>query len=140
MRHVGRVVLLAILVTAVGWMRAESLIAQDDIRRTLIGVWEGTITRGGDSAPTRLEFSEKEGELVWTWSWQASVGKGLAEGTVTKYAPGAIELNGRYTEHPLPSVKNSPTTLSLRVSDTWMAGRGLTTALNQAFSIAVSKK
>jgi hypothetical protein len=36
--------------------------------------------------------------------------------------------------------QHSTTTLSLRVHETWMQGRGLTTALNQAFNIAVSKK
>ena len=114
--------------------------AQDDGRRALIGVWEGSVTRGGDTAPTRLEFSERDGELVWTWSWQANFGEGQAEGIITKYAPPAIELTGRYTTHPLPSVKDSATSLSLTVTDTWMQGRGRTTALNQAFTIAVSKK
>jgi hypothetical protein len=140
MRNIARIVLLTVLVAAVGSMRAESPMAQDDGRRTLVGVWEGTVTRGGDTAPTRLEFSERDGGLVWTWSWQANFGDGEAEGIITKFAPPAIELSGRYTAHPLPSVKDSATSLSLILTDTWMQGRGRTTALNQAFTIAVRKK
>ena len=140
MRNIGRIVLLTVLVAAVGWMRAESPMAQGDGRRALIGVWEGTVTRGGDTAPTRLEFFKRDGELVWTWSWQANFGEGEAEGIITKYAPPAIELSGRYMAHPLPSITHSPTSMSLTVTDTWMQGRGSTTALNQAFTIAASKK
>ncbi len=134
------VILLALLMIGVGWIQTERALAQNDVRRTPIGVWEGRVTRGGDTAPTRPEFVERDGELLWTWSWQASFGTGQAEGTVTKYASPAIELSGRYTLHPLPSVRNSPTTLSLTVTETWMQGRGLTAALNQPFTIALTKK
>jgi hypothetical protein len=118
------IALLALLMIGVGGIKTQSALSQNDVRWTLIGVWEGTVTRGGDTAPTRLEFVEKDGEVLWTWSWQATFGTGQAEGTVTKYAPPAIELSGRYTLHPLPSVRNSPTTLSLTVTETWMQGRG----------------
>ena len=68
--------------TAVGWIRAESLIAQDDARKALIGTWEGIVTQGAASGPVRLEFSEQGETLGWKWTWEASFGRGVAEGVV----------------------------------------------------------
>ena len=140
MRNANRIVLLVVLVALVGWIGAESLFAQDDGGRALLGTWEGTVSSQGGSAPTRLEFSEKDGKLLWTWSWKADFGSGEAEGTVTKYAPPSVELSGRYTLHPSPRVRNSPVTMSLTVAGTSMQGNGLTAAVNTVFSLSATKK
>jgi len=141
MRSANGIVLLAVLMTFVGWIRAESLIAQDHVRQPLIGAWEGTVTQEGTpSAPTRLEFSEKDGKLLWTWSWHARFGKGEAEGIVTKYEPPSVEMSGRYTSHPFSAIENSPITMSLTVAGTSMQGNGLTSAVNRVFSVSVTKK
>jgi hypothetical protein len=141
MRSANGIVLLAVLMTFVGWIRAKSLIAQDSVQRPLIGAWEGTLTQeGSPSATTRLEFSEKDGKLLWRWSWHASFGKGEAEGIVTKYEPPSVEMSGRYTLHPISTIENSPITMSLTVVGTSMQGNGLTSAVNRVFSVSVMKK
>jgi hypothetical protein len=141
MRSANGIVLLAVLMTFVGWIPAESLIAQDKVQRPLIGAWGGTLTqKGTPSAPTRLEFSEKDGKPLWRWSWQASFGKGEAEGIGTKYEPPSVEMSGRYTLHPVSTIENSPITMSLTVAGTSMQGNGLTSAVNRVFSVSVTKK
>jgi hypothetical protein len=141
MRSANGIVLLAVLMIFVGWIRAESLIAQDKARPPLIGAWEGTVSQEGTpSAPTRLEFSEKEGKLLWTWSWRASFGNGEAEGIVTKYEPPSVEMSGRYTLHPFSAIENSSITMSLTVAGSSMQGNGLTSAVNRVFSVSVTKK
>ena len=141
MRSANGIVLLAVLMIFVGWIRAESVIAQDKARPPLIGAWEGTVTQEGTpSAPTRLEFSEKEGKLLWTWSLRASFGNGEAEGIVTKYEPPSVEMSGRYTLHPFSAIENSPITMSLTLAGSSMQGNGLTSAVNRVFSVSVTKK
>jgi hypothetical protein len=136
MRSVNRIIIIAALATMIG----GDLFAQDDAARALIGKWEGTVTGAAGTAPTRLEFSEKHGKLLWAWSWEASIGKGEAEGSVTKYTPPSIELNGRYTLHPNRMVRNSPVTMSLTVAGDQMQGTGITAAVNQTFTLSVGKK
>ena len=136
MRTVNRIVILVALATLV----SGSLFAQDEAVRALFGKWEGTVTGGAGTAPTRLEFSEKDGKPLWTWSWEASIGKGEADGSVTKYAPPSLELNGRYTLHPNLRVRNSPVTMSLTVTGNQMQGTGITAAVNQTFTLSVVKK
>jgi hypothetical protein len=67
--------------------QASSILAQEDAAKGIVGVWEGTSISGPNSAPTRLVFSQEGDKLTWKWSWEASFGKGEAEGTVTKIAP-----------------------------------------------------
>ncbi len=141
MRNANRIILSTVLVTFVGWtLVVESSVAQDDARRALIGAWEGTVTQGTASAPTRLEFSEQGDKLVWKWNWDASFAKGEAEGTVTKYVPPSVELNGRYISHTSMRVRNSPITMSLTLSGNQLQGNGLTAVVNTVFSLSVTKK
>src|SRR5262245_65951245 len=100
--------------------------AQDDTRRALLGTWEGTVVQGSASGPVRLDFFERNGELLWKWSWQASWGKGEAEGTVTRYSPPRVELSGRYTVHPSVGVQGSTIDMSLIVSSSLLKGVGFT--------------
>jgi hypothetical protein len=140
MRRASRVVLLALLVILAGWAPVDTPAAQDDARKALIGAWEGIVTQGSNSGPVRLEFSEQGQTLGWTWTWEASVGKGEAQGEVAKFTPPSMELSGRYTSHPIDAVRNSPITMSLTLSGNQLRGTGLTTAVNREFSVSLTKK
>src|SRR5262245_15381388 len=115
-RTVHQIGFMVAAVILMGGMQTGKLFAQDDARRALLGTWEGTVFQGSASGPVRLDFSEKKGELLWKWSWQASWGKGEAEGIVTRYAPPRVELSGRYTLHPSVGVQGSTINMSLTVS------------------------
>ncbi len=140
MRNANRILLLAVLVTLIGWSQVESPMAQDDARKVLIGAWEGAVTQGTMSAPTRLTFSEQGDKLAWKWNWDASFGKGEAEGTVTKYLATSLEMSGRYTLPPSLRSQGSPITMSLTVTGNQMQGTGLTAAVNQVFSLSLTRK
>ena len=140
MRNANRVVLWILLVILVGWARVDTPVAQDDARKALVGTWEGIVTQGSSSGPVRLEFSEQGQTLGWKWTWEASVGKGEAEGAVAKFTPPTMELSGRYTSHPVDGVRNSPITMSLTLSGNQLPGNGLTTAVNREFSVSLTKK
>src|SRR5262245_66635193 len=114
--------------------------AQDDTRRALLGTWEGTVVQGSASGPVRLDFFERNGELLWKWSWQASWGKGEAEGTVTRYSPPRVELSGRYTVHPSVGVQGSTIDMSLIVSGSLLKGDGLTEVVDRPFTLSMTKK
>jgi hypothetical protein len=128
------------LITLIGSYEADRPMAQDDPQRVLVGVWEGTVRQGRNSAPTRLEFSQRGDKLVWKWNWDAPFGKGEAEGTVAKYSPSSVELSGRYTSHPSLRVQGSPITMSLTVSGNELQGTGLTAAVNAVFSLSLTRK
>jgi len=51
-----------------------------------------------------------------------------------------MELSGRYTSHPIATVRNSPITMSLTLSGNQLRGTGLTTAVNREFSVSLTKK
>ena len=140
MREAKGTLLVAVLFTLIGWLQAESPMAQDDARKALVGAWEGTVTQGSASAPTLLVFSVQGDKLAWKWTWEASFGKGEAEGTVTKYSAPSLELSGAYTFHPSLRTQGSPITMALTVTGNQMQGDGLTVKVNVPFRLSVSKK
>ena len=140
MRTVHRIGFAVAVVTLMGGMQTGKLFAQGDDRRALIGTWEGTVFQGSASGPVRLDFSEKDGKLLWRWSWQASFGRGEAEGTVTRYSPPSVELSGRYTLHPSVGVRGSPINMSLTISGVSLKGDGLTDTIDQPFTLSMTKK
>jgi hypothetical protein len=77
---------------------------------------------------------------VWTWAWYAAPGNGRAEGVVTKYAPPAVELSGRYVMHPAALVEGSPITMSLTMREHVIEGTGVTDAVGRAFDVSLKKR
>src|SRR5262245_49527869 len=113
--------------------------AQDDHRQGLIGTWDGVVTQGQSSTASRLRFSERDGAIVWVWSWRAPFGRDEAGGSMAPASAPSIELRGRYTVHPAKRIVGSPVSLSLRVRGTSMEGTGLTAMVNQPFTLSLSK-
>ena len=141
MGSVNRIGLLAIvIVLGIVGPQVSSILAQEDAAKGIVGVWEGTGTTGTTSGPNRLVFFQDGNKLNWKWSWEASFGKGEAEGTVTKIALPSLELNGAYTSHPNPRVGKSPVTMNLTVQDDQIQGSGLTASVNTSFTLKLTKK
>jgi len=63
-RTVHQIGFMVAAVILMGGMLTGRLFAQDDARRALLGTWEGTVFQGSASGPVRLDFSEKNGELL----------------------------------------------------------------------------
>jgi len=142
MRKANWILWLTVFVTLVGWLHVDGPLAQDDARKALLGVWEGTLTQGTGSAEIRLSFSEEGDKLVWKWNVHSrrSSFQTEAEGTVMKYSASSLEMSGHYTFHSQPRIQGSPVTMSLTVTDNRIQGTGLTAAVNRTFSLSLTRK
>jgi hypothetical protein len=103
--------------------------AQDDLRATVLGTWQGRAIFG-ESAPAVLTFSESAGALRWTYSYKYDAGLwGEAEGTVTSFSPPALTLAGAWTKHAVSAAVGTGVKFALTVAGDQMTG-SVTAAMN----------
>jgi len=132
---VGLMVLALII-----WPPMRQASGQEDAAKAILGVGEETISQGSGSARLRVEFFQDGDKFNWKWNTDLRSSKYEAEGTVTKIALPALELQGKYTSHPSREIVNSPMTVSLVVQGDQIQGNGLTAAVNRGFTVSLTRK
>ena len=100
----------------------------------LLGDWSGTYSQptepGISSASGTLTVREEGGTLKWTWTGVGKGGKSEAEGVVTKVDASSAELQGKLTDHYVPTFIGMSVKVSLRVSPSGLSGTGWNDQIN----------